>query len=288
MSDSSKNTILVTGATGQQGGATARQLLAKGWPVRTITRDPSKESAQTLGKQGIEVLKADFNAPASLEEALGGVYGVFSIQTFTEGVEAETEQGKALINAAQAAGVKHFVYSSVGGADRKSGVPHFESKWKVEQHLNTTDLTTTVLRPVFFMDNFNKFMRPQMQDGKLVLMLAMESNVKLQMISVDDIGAFAALAFENPQEYAGKSLEIAGDELTGPEIAAAFGRLLGQPVGFVQQPLEQVRQYSEENAVMFQWFNEHGYQADLPAVRRLYPAVQTFEQYLQLNKSNWS
>lgn len=129
-----QNRILVFGATGQQGGAAARHLLARGWKVRALVRDLSKDSAQELKHQGVDIVQGDLNHPASLHTAMEGVYGVFSVQTFADaGVEAEERQGKAVVDAAQEAGVSHFVYSSVGGAERESGVAHFESKWRIEK-----------------------------------------------------------------------------------------------------------------------------------------------------------
>src|SRR5436305_2172481 len=151
----SEKTILVFGATGQQGGAVASHLLKDGWKVRALVRNLGSEKAQALGQQGIELVQGDLNQPSSLQEAMKGVYGVFSVQTFMAdgGTLAETRQGKAVADAAQEAGVRHLVYSSVGGAERKTGVAHFESKWQIEEHIRTLGLPATILRPVFFMSN---------------------------------------------------------------------------------------------------------------------------------------
>lgn len=278
--------ILVSGATGNQGGALAQQLIADGWQVRTLTRDPGKPSAQALAGQGMEVVQGDLNDSASLAQALQGVYGVFSVQNFWEhGYEGEIKMGQTLAEAAQAAGVQHLVYSSVGGAERKTGIPHFDSKWVIEEHLNGLDVPATVIRPVFFMENFKTFMRPQPQGDSLVFSAALKADKPLQMIAVEDIGAFAALAFAKPEEFAGQSLEIAGDELTPLQIAEALGRGLGQSVSFVEMPIEQVRSFDKESAKMFEWFNESGYQADIPALRTLHPGLLTFEQWVA--KTDW-
>jgi uncharacterized protein YbjT (DUF2867 family) len=279
MSNSDK-LIVVTGATGQQGGATARHLLAQGWRVRALVRDPNKPAAQELAAKGAELAQGDLDDRASLDRTLNGAYGVFSVQTFMgpEGPVGETRQGKRLADAAKAAGIQHFVYTSVGGAERKSGLPHFESKWQIEEHIRSLGLPATILRPVFFMENLRSpWMGPR--DG--VLAVALSPSTALQMIASDDIGAFAALAFARPQEFIGKALEIAGDSLTMPQVAEAFTQVSGQPVRFVEQPLEQVRSFNAEMGDMMAWFNDHGYAADIPALRKLRPGLLTFEAWLR-------
>jgi uncharacterized protein YbjT (DUF2867 family) len=277
--NTTEKTILVIGATGQQGGAVVRQLLAKGWQVRALSRNLKKPAVQTLIEKGVTVMQGDLDDAGSLRRALEGVYGVFSVITVPdEGPEGEERQGKALANAAYAAGVEHLVYSSVGGADRQSGVPHFESKWNVEQHIRSLSLPQTILRPAFFMDNFLAN-RPKLQDGVLTIALALRPETKLQMISVDDIGAFASLAFERPQDFQGKALEIAGDELTMPQVAEIFSRLTGYPARFIEIPNERIRSVSEDLGLMFTWFEEHGYAADIPALRALYPQLASFETW---------
>ncbi len=147
--------VLVVGATGNQGGATARALLADGWPVRAMTRDPNSAGAKELAALGAELVTADLDDPPSLEAAVRGMYGVFSVQNFmTAGLEGEVRHGNAVAAAASEAGVMHFVYTSVGGAERASGVPHFETKWTIEQRITQLGLPATVLRPALFMDNF--------------------------------------------------------------------------------------------------------------------------------------
>jgi uncharacterized protein YbjT (DUF2867 family) len=272
--------ILVTGATGQQGGATARHLLEQGWRVRALVRDPNTAAAQALSAKGAELVQGDLDDRSSLDRALTGVYGVFSVQTFMgpEGPVGETRQGKALADTAKAAGVQHFIYSSVGGAERKSGLPHFESKWQIEQHVRALGLPATILRPVFFMENLRSpWMGPR--DG--VLAVALRPTTSLQMIAVDDIGAFAALAFARPAEFMGRVVEIAGDAQTGPQVAETMTRVTGQPVRFVELPLEQVRSFNAEMADMMTWFNDHGYNADIPALRKLLPGLLTLEQFLR-------
>ena len=275
-------TILVTGATGRQGGAVARTLMTHGWKVRALVRDPSTPAAQQLAKNTIELIKGDLFTTASLEEALRGVYGVFSVQTSDaeHGIGGEIIQGKLLVDAAHRAQIQHFVYSSVGGAERESGIPHFESKWQIEKHIRALGLPATIIRPVFFMDNFTSYFgEPIKQQNKLILPL--HQDTRLQLIATEDIGSFAALAFEQPTGFLGKALEIAGDELSMTELAETFSRVMKRTIEFVELPMEQMIQGDPEIALMFEWFNTHGYQAVLPALRALHPALLTLETWLR-------
>jgi uncharacterized protein YbjT (DUF2867 family) len=252
--DSDEKVMLVTGATGQQGGATVRHLLAQGWSVRALTRDLNSPPAQALGEAGAEVVQGDLDDRTSLDLALSGVYGVYSMQTPYLGVDVEEQQGKALADAASAAGVGHFVYASVGGAERNTGIPHFESKWAIEKRVGELGLPATVL-----------------------------PDKPLQLIAADDVGAFAALAFANPQDYIGQALEIAGDELTEPQIVETMVKVIGRPVNIV--PAEGPPRY-KDLVKMVDWFNEKGYAADIPALRARYPGLMTLETWLR--RSGWA
>lgn len=273
-------TILVTGATGQQGGAVVRSLNAHGWKVRALVRDPNKPTAQQLVKHNIELIQGNLFTPASLDEALDGVYGVFSVQTMAEhGVGGEIVQGKLLADAAHKAQVQHFIYSSVGGAERESGIPHFESKWQVEKHIRALGLPATIIRPVFFMENLARLSTLIKQQNTLSFPLHPET--RLQLIATENIGSFATLAFEQPTSFVGKALEIAGDELSMTELAETFSRVMKRPIAFVEQPLDQVIQSNPENALMMEWFNTQGYQAVIPALRALYPPLLTMETWIR-------
>ncbi|MFI5835923.1 NmrA/HSCARG family protein [Micromonospora sp. NPDC051300] len=281
-------TILVTGATGTQGGATVRALLARGRPVRALVRDPDGEAARALAADGnVSLVRGDLSDPASLRAAMAGVHGVFSVQTFMApgGVGAEVRQGRAVAEAAAATGVRHVVYSSVGGADRASGVPHFESKWAIERHLRRLGVPTTVVRPTFFMDNFLGF-GPEVVDGALVVRLALTPSTRVQLVAAEDIGRLAATAFDEPEEFVGRAIELAGDELTGPEMARCFGAVAGMPARFEPLDLAEVAAnpwipYSHEIAVMFEWFQTDGYAADIAALRARHPALYTFADWLR-------
>jgi uncharacterized protein YbjT (DUF2867 family) len=278
MSDS--RIIVVTGATGRQGGATARALLARGFQVRALVRDPDKPEALALKERGATLVRGDLEDPASLDRALHGVHGVYSVQTFTgpDGFAGEVRQGKAVAQAAARAGVAHFVYSSVDGADRPGAVRHFETKGEIEKAVAHLGLPATVLRPTFFISNFQG-LGPQWVDGELTLTLALDPRTKLQMITPEDIGAIAADAFDAPTDYLGRTVEIAADELTGPQMAEVFARAAGRPVRFVAQPIEQVRAHNEEVAAMFDWFNTIGFRADLAALRTRHTNLTTLDDW---------
>lgn len=263
--------MLVTGGTGNQGGAVARELLGAGFAVRALVRDPEKPAAKALESAGAELMQGNMDDRASLDAALAGVSGVFSVQNFWEaGAEGEIRQGKALADAAADAGVDHFVYTSVGGADRDSGVSHFDSKWQVEQHIGSLGLNATVLRPVFLMENFTSpIYRGALGNG--VLPLAVSPEAEIQMIASGDVGVFARIAFEGPDEFIGRALEIAGDVNTPVQAAAAFADVLEREVNHVQVPIERLQEMNAEVAEMFEWFQREGYRADLPALREIHP-----------------
>jgi uncharacterized protein YbjT (DUF2867 family) len=277
--------ILVSGATGQQGGAAARHLLAGGWRVRALVRDPEKAAARALATAGAELVVGDMSDRPALEQALRGAHGAFSVQNFwlpDVGAEGEVRQGTNLADAAQAAGVRHFVYTSVGGADRKTGIPHFESKWRIEQHIRGLGLPATIFRPVFFMESYT-WNRDQILGGTF-FSSGLHPERRLQLIAVDDIGALVRLAFERPEEFVGRALEIAGDGLTEPQIAAVFSRVIGRPVTVAPAPPSPWNTGPEAEK-MTRWLNEEGYRADITALRRIHPGLQTLEQHLR--RSGW-
>ncbi|MEU9078606.1 NmrA/HSCARG family protein [Kitasatospora sp. NPDC004745] len=281
-----EETILVLGGTGRQGGAVARELLRRGRTVHALVRDPEKAQARALAEAGAVLVRGDLDDGESLFEAMRGVHGVFSVQTFRGpgGCEAEVRQGRAVADAAVRAGVRHFVYSSVGGADRDTRVPHFESKLEVEQYLRTLDLPTTVLRPVMFHDILLDI-APRPVAGELVLAMWLDPETPVQLIATSDIGAFAADAFDDPQAWLGRVVEIAGEELTGPQMAAAFQAVSGVPTRFQQLPIEPLRAAREDLANMFDWFERDGYRADLPELRRIRPDLVSLETWLG---DNWT
>lgn len=272
--------ILVCGATGTQGGAVARSLLDAGYPVRALTRDRTQDRARALEQAGANVVEGDLNDRASLERAVDGVNGVFSVQNFWEtGYEMEVEQGKRMADVAREAGVEHLVYSSVGGADRDSGLSHFESKHEIEEHIRSIGQAHTILRPVFFMDNWEAdMMKGMVMGGSLYQPLSPDT--RLQQIDAADIGTFARIAFDDPDEWIGRAIELAGDDPTMDEIAATFSRVIGRDVSYVQVGWDDFReQAGDEYAEMYRWFEDEGYEADIAGLRRIHPGLTRFEDY---------
>ena len=266
-----RDIILVTGATGNQGGAIARQLLSKGYQVRAMTRNPESDKAKSLTRLGAQVVQGDFDDPQSLERALDGVWGAYAVQNPWEaGVEKEEEQGKLFAEMVRAKGVGHFVYSSVGSADRNTGIPHFDNKWRIEQKIRELAFPSyTILRPAFFMDNFlSPWFKPALMEGKLSL--ALQPDTVLQMIAVEDIGRFGALAFENHDRMNGVALDIAGDQRTMPQVAEIISHAMDKRIVFDQRPIEEARNWNEDFATMLEWFDRVGYSADIQGLERKY------------------
>lgn len=279
MPKNSNRTILVTGATGQQGGAALRHLRDCGFPVRALTRNPNGEKARHLVGHGTEVVRGDLNDAASITRALDGVYGVYSVETRGEdGVEGEVRQGIQLIDAAKRSRITHFVQSSVAGADQNTGIPHFESKNKIEQHLRATGLHFTIFRPVWFMENLLA-MRDRIDGGEIALPARPET--RLPMIAVDDIGSFVAMAFEKPGHWQDQTREIAGDEMTLAEMADRLGRAAGREVRYRQVPWDEWEQkHGPDMTKMWRWFDEAGPHVDTSLIRQEYPQLTGFDRWL--------
>src|SRR6201995_5177338 len=215
----SNRAILITGATVQQGGAVAQALQGAGFHLRGMTRKPDSERAAALARQGVEIVKGDLDDEASLRPALAGAWGVFGVQNAGEaGVEREEAQGKRLATLAREAGVEHYVYTSVGSAHKRTGVPHFDSKWHIEEAVRALRFPShVILRPVFFMENL---VAPFALQGD-TLAIALGPATKLQMIAVDDIGWFGARAFTDAAALNGREIDPAGDLGTMGEAGGA-------------------------------------------------------------------
>lgn len=271
--------ILVTGATGKQGGAALRHLRQKGFAVRAMTRDPDQPKGRALELPGIEVVKGDLDDVDSIRRALDGVYGVYSVQDSHAGAEAEIRQGTNLIEAAAREVVDRFVYSSVGSADQNTGIPHFDSKFQVEERVRAAGVPYTIVRPVFFMENWLG-MREGIEQGAITLPLKPET--RLQMIAVDDIAAFVTMTFEHPGKWNGRTVEIAGDEHSMTDTARLLTNAAGREVKYQQISWEDfARNAGHEMAVMFRWFDTTGYHVDITSLRQEYPNLLTLERWSQ-------
>jgi uncharacterized protein YbjT (DUF2867 family) len=271
--------MLVIGATGRQGGAVVRHLARQGFRVRAMTRDPGKPDAKALTDPGVEVAKGDLDDRASLERAMQDAYGVYSVQDWRGGAQREIEQGCRVADVAKSSGVQHLVYSSVVSADRETGLPHFESKWAIEQHIRDIGLPFTILRPVFFMENWETAYADSIRGG--ILPTPLDPTCRLQQIATDDIGAVAAAAFGQPDQYMGQTLELAGDDLDMLQTAFALGNALGGHVEYAQISwADYERAAGQELTRMYRWFNDVGYSVDIAALRVGFPFLKTLEQFL--------
>lgn len=269
----SNGKILVTGATGNVGGSVARELLKRERSVRVLVRDTETEKAKALAAAGAELARGDLSSPESLAAVVDGVDTVFGLTTPMTGVDLEVAHGKALIDAARVSGVGHFVFSSVASADKQTGIPHFDSKWEIEKHLTASGLNWTVTAPAFFYDNV-LFPWNAVEIGGGSLRQALPPTRSLQMISVRDIGRFNAEAIEGRDAFFGKRIEIASDEMTGPDMAGALGAAIDIEVTYVEQSLEEVASQFEDMATMYKWFDDAAFDVDVTALKAAYPAVE--------------
>ncbi|MEU8780591.1 NmrA/HSCARG family protein [Streptomyces sp. NPDC048637] len=279
--------VAVAGSTGQQGGAVARRLLADGWTVRALTRDPTSPRARALADAGADVRAVDIADPAALKPAIDGAYGVFSVQPASGAPgtppdyswQHEIAAGRNVADAAADAGVRHLVHSSTNSTQLRSGIRILENKWAIEEHIRGLGISATVLRPTSFMENY---LHPVwgLQDGTLTTALA--PGIPQQLIALSDIGALTALALTAPDRLAGQALELAGDALTPPQIAEAISRATGRAVPYVRMPMETLRELSPDAAEGHQWLNDRRARgADIDALRALHPDLMSFDTWLK-------
>jgi uncharacterized protein YbjT (DUF2867 family) len=261
--------ILVTGATGQQGGSLTRLLLQKKHRVYALTRNTQSPAAQDLRNRGANIVKGDLDDSDSLKRAVKDVESVFLMGTpFEDGTEGETRRGKLMADIAKENNIEHLVYSSVANADKNTGIPHFESKYKVEQHIKNLGIPHTIIGPTFFMENL---LGPGLEQGQLALPLS--SSTTLQQSALENIGEFSALVLERRKPFLGKRIDIASDEVTGEQAAKILSNELRQRIRYVPVPLEQVYQANEDMARMYEWYEKAGTGIDISSLHQEYPEV---------------
>ncbi|WP_405015129.1 NmrA family NAD(P)-binding protein [Kitasatospora sp. NBC_01539] len=277
--------VAVTGATGKQGGATARRLLAGGRPVRALVRDTSAPAAVALADAGAELALADLDEPSSLAAALDGTTALFAVPPVAYGPagsnpELEFTRGRDLADAAAAAGVRHVVFTGVASASGDG--PAAPGKRRIEQYLREQIPLVTVLRPVRFMTNYlgvSGIGLDGFADG--VHRHLFPPNEPAQIIALEDIAEFAALAFEQPDRFAGRTLELAGDDPTPAEAVAAIGAATGIPVRYEQLTHEEAAALNPEIAeTRQQWISGRRWHADIEALRVIHPGLRTLADWL--------
>jgi uncharacterized protein YbjT (DUF2867 family) len=269
--------ILVTGATGQQGGSLARLLLQKKHKVYALTRNTQSSAAQDLRNKGANIVKGDLDDSDSLEHAVRDVESIFLMGTpFEDGTEGETRRGKLMADIAKENKVEHLVYSSVANADKNTGIPHFESKYKIEQHIENLGIPYTIIGPTFFMENL---LGPGLEQGQLALPLS--PSTILQQSALENIAEFSSLVLEHHKPFLGKRINIASDEVTGEQAANILSNVLGYKIKYVPIPLEQVYQANEDMARMYEWYGRVGTSIDITNLHNEYPKVNwlTFEDW---------
>jgi uncharacterized protein YbjT (DUF2867 family) len=272
----SSKVILVTGATGNQGTAVIKALQETDFQIRALVRDPKSSKAASLRAQGIELAVGDLDDSASLVRAMREAWGVFSVVNFTKGgVDKAAKRSMRIADAAKKADIKHFVFSSVGGAERRSGVPHFEAMWRVEKHIRTLSIPYTILRPTAFMVNLMEAAQPL----RFMMMSVYRGLGKtLQMVAVEDVGKWVAHIFMHRAKYLGKAVEIAGDDVSYGMMAKAYRKTYGKVPRNIKFPIALFR--GGDMGKMIQWFDKHGYKADIRANHQEVPGMLTYEEFV--------
>ena len=284
MANLQPKTVLVTGATGKQGGAVANLLLQRGHKVRALTRNPAGSAAQVLARKGAQIVEASMDDKDALQRAAEGVDAIFAVTTpFEAGMEAEVVQGRNAAEAAKGAGA-HLTYSSVAWADQNTGIPHFESKWEVEKHIRSLAIPHAILGPVFFMENaLSPDSLRGLQSG--VLGFPMEGSLRLPEIATENIAEMAVLAIEDPDRLANRRVDIAGDALTGEQAATILSRVIGRDLRYFNVPKDGL---PEDLQIMFRWYEEKQPQLDLPGLRSHFPEVQWTSYEDWARKQDWT
>ncbi len=278
-------TVVVTGSTGKQGGAVARGLLERGHKVRAVTRDPNSSQAKSLANAGATLVAASLEDTAAITKALEGATSLFAMTTPSGGTDAETRQGVAAADAAKAAGV-HLVFTSVGSANRQTGVPQFDSKYEVEKDIARIGVRATILAPVYFMENLY-FAKGQLAKG--IYAATLPPTKTLAQIAVADIGAVAVGVLEDAGRFTGKRFDLASDELTGNDVVAILSRVASRPFAYYQVPLDVIRQrMGKDGARMYEWLDRVGYTVDRAALHREFPdvAFHDFESWAKTQDWN--
>lgn len=275
----SKHPILVFGATGRQGGSVAKALLKAGWPVRALIPDSTKAASLQLRNSGVELVQGSFEETKVVRTAMKDAYGVFSVLPASLAAEDEVRHGISIADIAAETGVNHFVYSSGASVGNElTGVPRFDAKPRIEAHIRQLDMTTTIIRPMIFME---MLVRPGfgLDEGRLVSLI--RSDHSIQLTAVEDIGRFVAAVLADKSRFGGATLKIASDRLTGRELAVILSEAIGRPIAYERFP-EDVLAANADLAHMAESLEDGplAEQVDLELMREINPDLLTFRSWL--------
>lgn len=275
--------VLVTGATGNQGSAVAKSLLARGHQVRALVLEFGEPGAQQLSELGAELVNGNFDNDDSIKAACDGVDSIYLMSTFyTDGPETEFKQATNVANIADKCGVGHLVYSSVANVAKEWNIPHFLSKWNVEKHIETLSIPSTVVGPTFFTDNL---LWPQYIEGLKngVLRLPVPATRKFAYVAVADIGEMIATVIERRESTFGGRYAFASDELDGNEVAKVLTSVIGRPIKYEEVPIEKFRKIARNEGVsrMFEWVGTEGFGIDISALHHDFSEINwlSFERW---------
>lgn len=275
--------IFVTGATGNQGGAVARNLSSKGFLVKALVRNPA--AAKLKPHDSLEIIKGDLDDPASYRSHLEDVDGVFCNLVYKYGIDKEIKQGIELMNASKENSIEHFVYSSVIGCDLNTGIPHWDSKFKIEHYLKASGMSYTILRPASLYENMLiPEVKSRILKGKLVL--PTQKNTVQQFISSEDIGKIVTLIFSDLEKYRGRTITLAAEQMNGEQLASTFSKAMGREIKFQQLPMLITRLVMGRDLTkMFRWINNNDacFVKDMQALQNEFPGILSLEEWVRMN-----
>ena len=277
-------TIFVTGASGNQGGSVTRNLLSNGFHVKALVRDPAKLNTH----ENLQIIKGDLNDPDTYKDHLKDSDGVFCNLHYNNGVEKEVRQGIDLINSARASDIKYFIYSSVIGCDLNTGIPHWESKFKIENHLKASGIDFAIIRPPSFYENL---LFPQVKSrilkGKLVL--PTRKDRVQQFMSATDVGKIPTTIFSEPGKYRNATMDLAAEQMDGQELALLLSEVMKTKIKFQQLPMFITRLVmGRDLSKMFHWVNHNDvlFVKDIDAFKKQFPPMISFRDWIKLHFGN--